>query len=144
MKKPPRLASATRQHHARTGIPGIIFLLAALLLSACSVSPETQAKIDQYNRTIPSCDTAMDCQTKWARARTWALENSDYPIYTESETRIRATSTLTTTSGVGVVISREGSDNKWQILVDVQCFSAGGCGDVWDAKLDFNRTVNGS
>lgn len=118
--------------------------LCLLALSACGVTPETQARIDEYNRTIPTCSTSIDCQTKWARARTWALENSDYPIYSESETRIRATSTLTTTSGVGVVVTREGSGNQWRFLVDVECFNAGGCPNLWDARLDFNRAVNGN
>lgn len=116
--------------------------LALLMVTACAVSPETQAKIDEYNRTIPACSSNLDCQTKWAAARAWALEHSDFPIYNESETRIRATSTLTTTSGVGVVVNREGSANNYRFLVEVECFTVYGCPDVWDSKLDFNRTLN--
>jgi len=132
----PKIAAA--QSHA--AILGLVSV--ALLLGACGVSPATQAKTDRYNRTIPSCSSAASCQAQWSRARSWVLQTSDYPIYNESETRIRATSTLSTTSGVGVVVTREGSSNQWRILVDIQCFSAGGCGDVWDTKLDFNRAVN--
>lgn len=127
-------------------MPRLIQLLIATgltaLITGCAVSPETRAMIDEYNRTIPSCDSSLDCQTKWAAARSWALDNADFPIYTESETRIRATSTLTTTSGVGVVVYREGSANNYRFLVDVECFNAYGCPNVWEAKLDFNRTLN--
>lgn len=123
-------------------IQSVIAFSIASLLAACAVSPETQAMIDEFNRTIPSCSSSLECQTKWTAARSWALENADFPIYTESDTRIRATSTLTTTSGVGVVVTREGSGNNYRFLVDVECFNAYGCPDVWQAKLDFNRTLN--
>jgi hypothetical protein len=112
------------------------------LLTACAVSPETQALMDEYDRTIPSCSTSLECQTKWAAARSWAIANADFPIYTESDTRIRATSTLTTTSGIGVVVHREGSGNNYRFLVDVECFNAYGCPNIWQAKVDFNRTLN--
>jgi hypothetical protein len=112
------------------------------LLTACAVSPETQALMDEYERSIPACSSSLECQTKWAAARSWAIENADFPIYTESETRIRATSTLTTTSGIGVVVYREGSGNNYRFLVDVECFNAYGCPNIWQAKVDFNRTLN--
>lgn len=122
---------------------GLLVLVGTLTLAACGISAETQARIDEYHRTIPSCSSRAECQTKWARARDWAVQNSDYPIYSESETRIRASSTMTTTSGTGIVVTREGSDNQWRFFVAVECFSAGGCGDVWETRLDFNRVVNG-
>lgn len=116
----------------------------ATLLSACAVSPETQALIDEYERTIPSCNSQADCDSKWAAARSWALENADFPIYSESATRIRATSTLTTNSGVGVVVRREGGPNQYQFYVDVECFTVYGCPGIWETKIDFNRRLNGS
>lgn len=121
----------------------MIAAMLGALLSACAVSPETQALIDEYNSTIPSCNSQLDCETKWANARVWVMNNSDFPIYTESATRIRATSTLTTSSGVGVVVTREGSANQYRFLVDVECFNAYGCSDVWQTKLDFNSALNG-
>lgn len=122
-----------------------LLAIAALsgLMTACAVSPETQALIDEYERTIPSCSSQIDCETKWANARNWVMQNSDFPIYTESATRIRATSTLTTSAGVGVVVTREGSGNQYRFLVDVECLNAFGCPNIWETKLDFNRTLNG-
>jgi len=122
-------------------LAGAVF---ASLLTACAVSPETQAMIDEYERTIPSCSSQLDCETKWATARTWALQNSDFPIYTESATRIRASSNQNTASGVGIVITREGNGSNDRFLVDVECFIAYGCSEIWESKLDFNRTLNGS
>ena len=124
----------------RSGLLSVAVL--ASLMTACAVSPETQALIDQYESTIPSCTTQIDCETKWANARNWVRANSDFPIYTESATRIRATSTLTTSAGVGVVVTREGSGNQYRFLVDVECFNAFGCPNVWQTKLDFNRALN--
>ena len=117
-------------------------LAVGALLTACAVSPETQALMDEYERSIPTCSNSLECQSKWAAARSWAIENADFPKYTESETRIRATSTLTTTSGIGVVVHREGSGNNYRFLVDVECFNAYGCPNIWEAKVDFNRSLN--
>ncbi len=126
--------------HAQNAIAALFI---GSLLSACAVSPETQALIDEYERTIPSCNNQLDCETKWAHARAWVLQNSDFPIYTESDTRIRATSTFTTSSGVGIVVIREGSNNQFRFLVDVECFNAFGCPDIWETRVDFNRVLNG-
>ena len=113
------------------------------LAAACTISPEIQAKMDAYDRSIPRCSGAAECEEKWQVARDWALANSNFPILTESEDRIMASSTLISMRGIGVVVTREASDSGFAILVDVECFSAYGCPDLWDLKLDFNRVVNG-
>ncbi len=77
------------------------------------------------------------------RQQNWAIENSDFPILTESEDRIMATSTLRGTSGVGVTVNRRAIAGRHQLVVDLECFSAYGCPDLWDLKLDFNQVVNG-
>ena len=127
--------------------PGMLALTVigtlAGLLSACAVSPETQALMDEYESTTPTCSSQRDCDAKWSAARSWAIENADFPIYSESATRIRATSTLTTNSGVGVVVTREGSANQYRFYVEVECFTAYGCPGLWESKVDFNRTLNG-
>ena len=121
--------------------PLIAGALLVVSLGSCAVSPETQAKIDEYNRTIPSCSSTLECQTMWATARTWTLRNSDFPIYSESENRIRATSTLTTSAGTGVVVHRESQNGGYRFTVEIECFTAFGCPEEWDLKLDFNRVV---
>ncbi len=55
-----------------------------------------------------------------------------------------STSNLTSMSGIGVVVNRVETNGSYQILVDVECYSAYGCPNIWDMKLDFNRTVNGA
>ena len=122
-----------------------LFILSLMALAAsCAVSPETQAKIDAYNSSIPSCSSNPDCDAKWQIARSWALEHADFPILTESDERIMASSTLLSMSGVGVVVTKQAiADNpdNYQLLVDIECFSAYGCPNSWDLKLEFNRTV---
>lgn len=129
------------------GIPNRLFKLLMLLAlsvvaSGCAVSPEVQAKMDAYAQSIPSCASATDCESKWQTARNWAIENSDFPILTESEDRIMASSTLIGMSGIGVVVTRDSAGAGAQILVDVECFSAYRCPDIWDLKLAFNSAVN--
>ncbi len=125
---------------------GSLMILAALctaLLASCAASPETQAKMDEFVRTIPSCTTDADCDRKWAAARQWTQANSDFGIRSESGTRIYASSNLISQSGVGVVVTKVTSgSNRSQIIADLECFSAYSCPEILDMKLDFNRTVN--
>lgn len=113
-------------------------------LSSCAVSPETQARMDEFQRTIPTCSSGADCSSKWTTARAWVAENSDFPIQGDSDTRIYATSnSLNTLSGIGVIVDRVAvSGGTYQILADMQCFSSYNCPELWDRMVDFNRTVN--
>ena len=136
MKRISNIARRCRQ--------AMLSALAALLLVSCAVSPETQAKMDEYASTIPSCFSDDECDRKWAAARTWTLENSDFNIRGESDTRINATSNIISQSGIGVVVTKvaDGS-NGFQIIADLECFSAYSCPEIWDLKIDFNQTLNG-
>lgn len=116
--------------------------LTVLLVSSCAISAEIQAKMDEYDRTIPTCSSESDCQTKWLAARAWVVANSDFAIRADSEQRIMATSNIISMSGLGVVVDRVAANGRYQITVAVECFSAYGCPNIWDTKLDFNRTVN--
>lgn len=119
-------------------------LVTGLLLSSCAVSPEIQAKIEEFDRTIPNCTNASDCNAKWSAARDWVEENSSFVIQGDSETRIFASSTLTTQSGMGVIVYRESAGSVSSIVVDIECFSAYGCPTLWDKKIEFNQTINGA
>lgn len=124
-------------HRTAGGFAGLTL---AALLPGC-VSPETRAKIDEYERTIPVCAAGADCRMKWRAARAWTVEHADFPVFTESEDRIMASSTLISGSGVGVVVTREPAAGGYRLLVDIECFSATVCPDRWELMLDFNRAV---
>ena len=116
---------------------------AALSISACAVSEATQALMDEYQRTIPSCAGDRDCQPKWAAARAWVVQNSDFAIRSESDTRIMATSNIISQSGMGVTVDKITADaGGYQITVTVECFSAYGCPNLWQAMVEFNQAVN--
>ena len=118
--------------------------LSTLVLSACSISAETQAKMDEFNRTIPTCSGEADCSSKWNAALNWVEANSDFAVRGPAEDRINATSNIRSQGGVGVVVTRVASGSGYQLVVDTECFSAYGCPNIWDLQLDFNRSVNGA
>lgn len=125
--------------------PSRVALIAiAVFLTACAVNPETQAKMDEFARTIPTCNSDTDCERKWAAARRWTVENSDFSIRGESDTRINASSNIISQTGIGVEVNRVAiGNNLYQIVAELECFSAYSCPELWDMKLDFNRTLNG-
>ena len=123
----------------------VMATLGAALLASCAVSPQTQAKVEEYARTIPMCSSDAECDREWALARQWTVENSAFAIRGESDTRINANSNIISQSGVGVLVNKiANGSNGSQIIVEVECFSAYGCPDLWDMQIDFNRTVNGN
>lgn len=122
----------------------LFVILFPMTLGACAASPELLAKMEEYDQTVPVCESSQDCEAKWQTAREWALEHSDFPVLTEGDLRIMASSTLIGMSGIGVVVNRDGTGSGSRILVDVECFSAYGCPDIWDLKLQFNQAVAGS
>jgi len=123
----------------QAGLTGLI--LTALI--SCATSPEIQAKMDTFARTIPTCSSDLDCQAKWTAASAWVVENSDFPIRTPNQQRISASNTSISNAGVGVIVDRVAMNSGgFQITIDVECFSAYGCPNIWDLKLDFNRTLN--
>ena len=131
--------------NSRIFYASIVSLALALLLSACATRPEIQAKMDEFNRTIPSCAGDAECDRKWAAARQWTMENSDFNIRGETDRRIYASSNIISQSGIGVVVTKVAvSANNFQIVAELECFSAYSCPGLLDLKLDFNRTIAGT
>jgi len=123
----------------------LLSTLAVFLLASCAVSPETQAKMDEFARTIPACTSDSECDRKWALARSWTAQNSAFTIRSESDTRINASSNIISQTGVGVIVTKvPNGAGSFQIVADLECFSAYTCPELWDMKVDFNRTVNGA
>lgn len=121
---------------------GSLALMGALL-AACAISPETQAKMDEYARTIPTCASAAACQPKWNMARAWVETNGDFGIRSASDVRIVSTTNISSNSGIGIIVERVPAANgQFMITVDMECLIAYGCPQLWDMMLDFNRTVN--
>jgi hypothetical protein len=121
----------------------IAMIFTALSISACAVSAATQALMDEYERTIPSCASDQDCQPKWTAARAWVVQNSDFAIRGESDTRIMATSNIISQSGMGVTVNKITADaGGYQITVTVECFSAYGCPNLRESMVEFNQAVN--
>ncbi len=116
---------------------------AALALAACGVSEEYQARLAEFERTIPVCAGEAECAAKWSAAREWVVANADFSLRTDSDTRIDTLNADSTRSGTAVQVDRvESPDGGFRILVDVECFAAYGCPSELDMRLDFNRTVN--
>jgi hypothetical protein len=119
--------------------------LAVLLLVSCAVSPEIQAKMDEYARTITSCLSDVECANKGAVARTWTLQNSDFNIRGESDIRINASSNILSQSDIGVTVTKIADDSGgFQLVADLECFSTNSRPEIWDLKVDFNKTINGT
>ena len=117
----------------------------ALLIISCAVSPETQAKMDEYTRTIPSCLGDAECASKWVVARTWTLQNSDFNTRGESDISINASSNIISQSVIGVTVTKVANDfGGFQLVADLECFSASSFPEIWDLKVDFNKTINGT
>ena len=116
---------------------------ASLLLAACGASEEYQARLAEFQSTIPICTSDAECDAKWSAARDWVVANADFSLRSDNETRIDTLNADSTRSGTAIQVDRvEGQNGEYQIIVDVECFAAFGCPSELDMRLDFNRTIN--
>jgi len=123
-------------------VRGIGMATVMLLLSACGISAETQALINEYNRTVPVCEGDADCTVKWEAARNWVVNTPSYPIRVSNQNRIETYDADSTRAGTEIKVTREpqGGD-RYRIVVDINCFAIDGCPPHWETKIDFNRVV---
>ena len=121
-----------------------ILLLTSSSLFACGTSASYQQRLDEFNRTIPSCNSTADCDAKWQSARQWIIENADFQLRTDSDVRIDTLNSDSTRSGTSIQVDRVAQGGgSYQIVVDVECFAAYGCPNELDKRLEFNQLLNG-
>jgi len=123
----------------------LVLCTTALAANSCGISTETQALIDEFNRTIPVCEGTADCSAMWERARNWVNTTPSYAIRVANENRIETFDADSTRAGTAIQVTREplGGD-RYRLVVDIDCYALSGCPPYWETKIDFNRTVTGS
>lgn len=122
----------------------ILPLCASFTLAACGASASYEARLAEFNNTIPTCSSANECETKWQAARQWVIENADFALRSDSADRIDTLNANSTRSGTSIQVDRIDQGNgNYQIVVDVECFAAYGCPNEIDKRLEFNRLLNG-
>jgi hypothetical protein len=114
-----------------------------IALSACASSPERQAKMDEINRTIPTCLGEKDCKAKWEMAQVWIVKNAGYKLQTATDVLLQTYSPVGSSTSIGVRALKEpAGDGRYKITVSVWCDNMFGCfPDAFAAAIDFNRTV---
>ena len=119
-----------------------ITIVLVVLLNACSVSSETQALIDTYNSTIPTCTEGADCVTKWEAARSWVVSTASYAIRVSNEDRIETYNADSTRAGTAVQVTREPiGEGQYRLIVNIDCFAISRCPPYWETLIDFNHSV---
>jgi len=120
-----------------------IATLAISMLAGCATSPETLAKREALNKTIPVCTAKKDCDAKWEAAQLWVIHHADYKIQTANNVLIQTYSPVGGTPNIGARVTKEPiGGGKYAILVSIWCDNMFGCvPNSLDAALDFNRTV---
>lgn len=120
----------------------ILVLATSLLFSACAASPERQALINEYNRTIPTCQTDAECKAKWDAAQVWVVRNSGYRIQTATDVLIQTFGPLGESMALAMVVLKEPTGDGYRITISTNCANIFGCRpDAWGAAVQFNRDI---
>ncbi|RLJ20166.1 hypothetical protein DJ030_07565 [bacterium endosymbiont of Escarpia laminata] len=122
----------------------LIFLTCASLfiLSGCAtVTPQQQATI---NENIPVCYGSRDCETKWAAARKWVLNNAGRKIQIYSDDLIETYNPAQNSPSIAARINKEPTGNgAYAITITVWCNNIFGCVPKKTAAImDFNNHIN--
>ena len=121
-------------------------LVAIAGLSGCAVqqNPAVQAKIDEIERTIPTCTSEKECTAKWETAQLWVVKNAGYKIQTATTVLIQTFNATGSRVELAAQITKEPmGGGRYQFIAKVWCDNIFGCSpNRMDALLDFNRTLN--
>ena len=127
-----------------SGTRAAAFVLAASAgLTACGSSEQYQALQAEFNRTIPTCSSSTECDSKWRAARQWVVANADFQLRSDTQDRIDTLNSDATRSGTAIQVDRVALGNgNYQIVVDVECFAAYGCPNDMEKQIEFNQVVS--
>ena len=121
-------------------------LLVTVGLSGCAVQqdPAVQAKLNEIERTIPTCTGEKECNAKWETAQLWVVKNAGYKIQTATSVLIQTFNATGSRPSLAAEITKEPQGGgRYQFHAKVWCDNIFGCSpNRLDALLDFNRTLN--
>ena len=121
-----------------------LFVIAGLSGCAVQQNPAVQAKIDEIQRTMPTCSSEKECNAKWETAQLWVVKNAGYKIQTATSVLIQTFNATGSRVELAAQITKEPQGGgRYQFVAKVWCDNIFGCRpNRLDALLDFNRTLN--
>ncbi|MBI4807483.1 MAG: hypothetical protein HY799_00820 [Nitrosomonadales bacterium] len=152
-------------------VPLIFFVLAGCGVSPAqqaaidakrsAKNQERQSKLNLIRNSIPTCFSDKDCKAKWDAAQVWVIHNASFKMRTTTDVLIETHNlgglykpTREDYSLIAVrVIKEPMGAGKYAIKADVSCstdsinsdfkYDYYACEkDIFDATLDFNRSVS--
>jgi hypothetical protein len=119
-------------------------VIAGLYGCAVQQDPAVQAKIDEIQRTIPTCSSEKECNAKWETAQLWVVKNAGYRIQTATSVLIQTFNATGTRVELAAQVTKEPQGGgRYQFVAKVWCDNMFVCSpNRLDALLDFNRTLN--
>jgi len=118
--------------------------LVSVLLSGCTASsPARQAKQEQFQRTVPTCEGQADCNAKWEAAQLWVVHNAGYKIQTATSVLIETYNPGQYGAELAARVTKEPiGSGRYMLVVQTWCNNIFGCvTNPLDAALDFNAKV---
>lgn len=120
--------------------------LAVVTLAGCGTAPNpaTTYRLQDVERTRPTCSTPDECQQKWEVAQLWVVKNADYKIQTATSVLIQTFNPRRSSSAIAAQVTKEPlGGGRYRFVAKVWCDNMFGCKpDEVSAVLDFNGTVN--
>lgn len=115
-----------------------------IFLAGCAVSPEQQARINQFQATIPQCRNEEVCKQMWEAAQVWVVRNSGFRVQVATDAIIETFSSVGNTTALAARVVKEPlGSGSYRIVVSVWCDNIFGCSpNSWSAAQDFNNTLN--
>ena len=126
----------------------LIFLLSVAAFAAgCATQqydPATQAKLNEIQRTIPTCSGDKECNAKWETAQLWVVKNAGYKIQNATNVLIQTYNATGSRVDIAAQITKEPlGGGRYQFIANIWCDNIFGCRpNRLDALMDFNRTLN--
>lgn len=121
-----------------------------LLCSACVTAEELAAadaakaaRLAEFEQTVPTCGSEIECKAKWEAAQLWIAKNAGYKIQIATDVLIETYNSIDYSTSLAARAMKEPlGDGRYAIRIRLGCANWFSCyPDPVDASLDFNRAV---
>lgn len=127
----------------------MLLALVSLATAGCAAWTPQQlaANRSEFQRTVPTCTNALQCEHEWAAARNWVAGNCGMKIKNVTANRIETYYPAANTYVSANLACRVSKDplpsGGYALHIAVGCPSAYRCyPEKWKSVLAFNRTVS--
>ena len=119
-------------------------IVATSALAGCISPADYTARLQEIDRTTPTCAGESDCVAKWELAQIWIVKHAGYRVQTVTTVVIETFNSTGSSDRLAATVTKEPlGGGRYKIIAKFWCANSPWCiNERLDATVAFNRYVN--